>query len=283
MDWICPHCAQPLTQTIKHWTCDNGHSFDVAKQGYVNLLNIKDKNSKQPGDNKAMIQARRRFLSSDHFAPLVTALLPLYSMVPPNSDCLDIGCGEGHYIKCLQSALPHINWQGCDISKEAIKLAAKSCSAQFIVASNRHLPVATQCVDGVLQIFAPAFPAEVRRILKPDGHWVRVTPGPDHLKELRAIIYPTAKAHARAEIPEGFSVKTETKIQETLSLTTPEQIQDLLMMTPYQWHGNQQAKENLGQQTTFDVTLDFLIEQLTLAKPSDAPNGISRDVANTIN
>lgn len=284
VEWICPHCSSKLQQQPKTWVCANGHSFDVAKQGYVNLHSVQEKNSKQPGDSKAMIQARRRFLSTGHFDELLQALIQLIQQLQPattkeavdvKKTWLDIGCGEGYYTGHLQGSLPNTQWQGIDIAKDAIKLAASAHPAQFAVASSRRIPVAENSCDGVLQIFAPSFPAEISRVLKPGGTWIRVTPGPNHLQELRQAIYPTARPHTAAEMPEGFQASSNqpnaVKVTSTITLTNTAStenttaIQDLVAMTPYQWRGSQTEKAALSELSHLSVTLDFTIEQLQQA------------------
>lgn len=263
-----------------------------------------------------MIQARRRFLSADYYSELLQTLITLVKSEAPSSSAsteatpnampmtwLDVGCGEGYYTGHLQQAMPLTQWQGIDIAKEAIKLAASSytctstytnthansatyvssdaTTAQFAVASSRRIPKAENSCDGILQIFTPSFPAEISRVLKPEGQWIRVTPGPAHLTELRQAIYPSARPHSAPEIPAGFkslpviqhgsSCDTHTsehasehKVMKTITLDSAAAIQDLLAMTPYQWHGDPAAKAALSALSELTITLDFRIERLQL-------------------
>ena len=266
MEWICPDCEQTLRQDTKNWFCANGHSFDIAKQGYINLHAVQVKNSKQPGDSKTMIQARRRFLSAGHYQVLVASLIQNLMAVladkPGSTEWLDIGCGEGFYVEQLNAVLPQIHWHGIDISKEAIKLAAKTNNVgQFAVASNRHIPVADHCCDGVLQIFSPGFDTETTRVLKPAGTLIRVTPGPEHLREIKDSLYEATREHQPATPPAGFTRKETSRVEDVIHLRDPAAIDDLLQMTPYRWRGNRTAKSDMVQKDNLTVHLDFTVEQ----------------------
>lgn len=114
--FVCPHCRQPLTQHAKSFVCTNNHSFDLAKQGYLNLLPVNAKNSREPGDDKAMVQARTRFLDLGYYRPVanhIATCLKHYAKAVANTDTsditestglrvLDIGCGEGYYTSSLK-------------------------------------------------------------------------------------------------------------------------------------------------------------------------------------
>ena len=102
---LCPVCGQPLTMEKPAWHCDTGHSFDVARQGYVNLLTVDRKHSKQPGDSTAQVEARRAFLSAGYYAPMAARLAEIVAGERPRT-ILDAGCGEGYYLTELGKALP---------------------------------------------------------------------------------------------------------------------------------------------------------------------------------
>ncbi len=97
---ICPLDKQPLQLNERTWCCDNGHSFDIAKQGYVNLLPVQNKRSKDPGDSKAMVQARREYLNKGYYQPLAQALADTV-LAMGSQALLDAGCGEGYYLRYL--------------------------------------------------------------------------------------------------------------------------------------------------------------------------------------
>lgn len=300
MRWICPLCTQVLTQSAKHWQCDQGHLFDVAKNGYINLHTVQQKGSKQPGDNKDMINARHRFLAAGYYQPLVEALgsfvFTHLSDDPAPLEWLDVGCGDGHYLRALQERLPQTQWCGIDISKEAIKVAARAkrqaptdkkhtsgalytqqnpppkntpSSPQFVVASSRHIPIGDAACDGILQIFAPTFAPEIQRILKPEGKLIRVTPGPHHLRELREALYLKTHSHQPSDTPQGFTKMGEQRVTTQININEPDHRQDLIAMTPYQWHGKQSVKDQFTKDASAQITLDFEISCFRVATPAE--------------
>ena len=122
--YLCPLCQQALTLTDKTYRCVNNHSFDKAKQGYVNLLPVQFKHSKAPGDNKEMVVARRAFLDKQFYQPLVDKMLALYQQYAKQDlPLLDAGCGEGFYTHQHKTNKNQV--YGVDIAKETIKIAAK--------------------------------------------------------------------------------------------------------------------------------------------------------------
>ena len=119
MTYICPLCRSELVQDGKQWRCGQNHSFDQAKEGYVNLLPVQKKNSRDPGDNKQMMQARRAFLNAGYYQALsdrVNELAQEYGKGQP--EILDLGCGEGYYSERLQQAVGG-ELYGLDISRTA--------------------------------------------------------------------------------------------------------------------------------------------------------------------
>ena len=193
--WICPICQQPLSPVPHGLACAARHQFDRAREGYVNLLPVQQKKSKNPGDNPAMIDARRRFLHAGHYQPLATTisqLLPIHG----KDVLLDIGCGEGYYSQFILQQHPELQLIGIDISKAAIKAAAKQCSAQqWAVASAYQLPLPDGVVDAVLRVYAPSLDSELCRVLKPAGHVVTVTPAPEHLLQFKQRVYTEVRLH----------------------------------------------------------------------------------------
>ncbi len=287
MTWRCPNCNNPLNFEPPTWRCQNGHSFDQAKQGYVNLVLAHQKRSKSPGDNKAMIQARRRFLNTGYYEPLVFSLNEILVKHLADRDnqhnsgnasevldsqcfgpqwldplCLDLGCGEGYYVNELSRLTPATQWQCLDISKEAVKLAAKGAAAQYAVASSFAIPLEDASCDGVLQIFAPASDQEIWRVLRPGGILVRVGPGTDHLKELKRALYANVAQRKPQEDVDGFDTIALHSLMYSIQLQGFQLIEDLIAMTPYQWAGDRQVKKNLIEHGQLRVTLDFSIQVL---------------------
>lgn len=231
---ICPLCQHPLHTQNQQLRCDNNHCFDKAKQGYVNLLSVQYKRSKEPGDNKQMLHDRQQFLDAGHYRPLADKLSELVKELAHGKEILDIGCGEGFYTHQLKNNDNQV-W-GCDISKEGVKYASKHYkSCQFIVASNQRLPFADNSLDVITRVFAPQHDPEVTRCLKPQGHLIVAVPGPWHLKQLRQYIYPELRAHNnQPQTIEGLTLLESINIEYTMSLNAEDR-QKLMGMTPFGW------------------------------------------------
>ena len=267
---ICPVCREPLQLEERTYRCSNGHSFDLAKEGYVNLLLSHQRKSKNPGDDKAMIQARRRFFDSGAFDPLAKLIQHSTPHVP-HSTILDCGCGEGHFLGALSGAR-----FGVDVSKEAIRCAAKRYKeATWIVANGmRELPFADESMDVILSVLAPRNIEEFSRILKPDGQLILGVPGPNHLIELRSQL--TNHAGDFEEKADEAVKKCAPQFEETNreSLRFPqlvncEQIADLIQMTPIFWNSSPEAKEKVRQLDELTVTVSFVL--LSLTKQRESP------------
>jgi 23S rRNA (guanine745-N1)-methyltransferase len=255
---ICPVCAAPLEWNQKECRCTNGHSFDLAKEGYANLLLSHQRKSNHPGDDTAMIQARRRFLDSGAYESLKELLQHSISHLP-HSTILDCGCGEGRFL----GALSGLRF-GVDVSKDAIRCAAKRYKdAKWIVANGmRKLPFADHSMDLILSVLAPRNPEEFARILKPDGALLLGVPGPNHLIELRSLL--SAKAgdfeekadEAAAKCAPYFSEVNRELLRYETTLN-PAQIADLIQMTPIFWCSSPEAKASVLKLDQLPVTISF--------------------------
>jgi 23S rRNA (guanine745-N1)-methyltransferase len=261
----CPLDGTPLHRERTAWRCASGHSFDIASQGYTNLLPVQNKRSRDPGDSKTMVAARRRFLNAGHYQPLAAAVSQavLTGLAPGNpSSCLDAGCGEGYYLRQLAAAMDtERTWAvlGLDISKWAVLAAAKQDKRpNWVVGSNANLPVQSNTVDRLLCIFGFPVYTEFARVLKPNGQLLQVDPGPDHLRELREIIYPSLKPTRTDErqAPEGFSHLSAETVCYALDLSGAEQIADLLAMTPHLYRANAEGRAKAAALTALSVTVD---------------------------
>jgi 23S rRNA (guanine745-N1)-methyltransferase len=179
-------CAAPLAQHERRMVCERGHSFDVARSGYVNLLQPQDKRSRIPGDSPEAIAARRRFLDRGHAEPLVRAIVEL---LPVSGPLLDAGCGEGHHLAAFRAAYG-VEAHGVDISVAAIELAARRWrDCNWIVANaDRFLPYSDASFSAVTSITARLNAPEFRRVLRDDGTLLVAIPAPDDVIELREAI-----------------------------------------------------------------------------------------------
>lgn len=270
----CPLDGLPLTLNERQWRCANGHSFDLARQGYVNLLPVQNKKSREPGDSGEMVEARRRFLSAGFYAPISDALNALALRHLPAGDfCIvDAGCGEGYYLDNLGRALPSRDdgqaaLIGLDIAKPAVIAAARrNREITWLVASNSNPALLPASVDLILCMFGfPVYPA-FARMLKPGGKVLLVDAGPEHLLQLREIIYPEVRkspppALDKAE-QSGFALIAE----KTLRYDTPDldrsAIADLLVMTPHLYRATRAGKEAAAQLERISLTVEAVFRVL---------------------
>ena len=211
--WKCPVCGSFMQHRGRAWSCSQGHSFDMAKSGYVNLLPANRKHAKNPGDNAVMMRARKRFLDAGHYAPLLQALeQAAVRYGRAGGVLLDAGCGEGYYTEGVSGALAEaglpMETYGVDISKSAADAAAKRCPhAHFAVGSVYHLPVADKCCDMLMTIFAPYCGEEYHRVLHKGGTMMMVIPGQQHLWGLKEAIYDVPYPNAvRDYALDGFEL-----------------------------------------------------------------------------
>ncbi|RDV26027.1 methyltransferase domain-containing protein [Alteromonas aestuariivivens] len=276
--WQCPLCHLALNTEDTSWRCANNHTFDRAKSGYVNLLPVQQKKSKHPGDDKAMLNARRAFHDSHGYLPLMQAVArqlenlfvqhnkPIrYSVEPPAAPLIlyDAGCGEGAYLKFVADALAVAGYSvvasGSDIAKQAVEMASKSFpSAQFVVASSVSLPVMDEQLDVIMQIFAPGKDDEYARVLRPRGLLVTVDPGPDHLWQLKQKVYQRPQQHQQKSSQKaGFELLETCRETFELVFSSDTQRQALYAMTPYVWRLNEEHRVELDHLA--EVTADFTV------------------------
>ena len=261
----CPLDGAPLHCHGSTWGCAAGHSFDIASHGYANLLPVQQKRSLDPGDSKEMVAARRRFLNAGHYQPIAAAVsraaladIPAAATI----SCLDAGCGEGYYLRQLATAPGKeqtLAVLGLDISKWAVLSAAKQDRRpNWIVGSNANLPVLPARLDLVLCLFGFPVYAEFARVLKPGGQLLQVDAGPDHLRELREIIYPALKPERSAEmsVPAGFCHLATEAVRFQLAIDGAEQIADLLAMTPHLYRASAEGRARAAALTALAVSVD---------------------------
>jgi len=261
----CPLDGAPLHCDGSAWRCAAGHSFDIARQGHTNLLPVQQKRSRDPGDSKEMVEARRRFLTGGAYQPIAAAVsrAALADLAPnATAGCLDAGCGEGYYLRQLAAAAGDgqtLALLGLDISKWAVLSAAKQDKRpNWVVGSNANLPVQPGTLDRVLCMFGfPVYP-EFARVLKPGGELLQVDAGPDHLRELREIIYPTLKPArvADTQAPDGFTALATETVRYPLALGGREQVADLLAMTPHLHRASAEGRAKAAALTALSVTVD---------------------------
>jgi len=264
---MCPLDGQPILQSGNSLRCSDGHSFDIARQGYVNLLPVQKKRSLDPGDSREMVAARQRFLAMGHYQSIAQAAATAVLDALPtdrSASCLDAGCGEGYYLRYLQQAADATRAQpldlvAVDISKWAVQAAAKSgLNATCLVASNARLPILSGSIDCLLCMFGFPVLDEFSRILTDDGMLILVEAGPRHLFELREIIYTTAKSPRATDtrILDGFEFCETSVVSGEITLNRPSEIHDLLTMTPHLYRANPEGKSHALALSCLTLTID---------------------------
>lgn len=262
----CPLCAAPLEREAGAYRCGGGHSFDVAREGYVHLLPPNQKHSALPGDDRDMVLARREFLSKGYYQPLLNTLCSQILAVSGETPVLlDAGCGEGWYTagvcRALRAAGKRPRAAGTDISKFALRAAARrEREAEFAVASSYRLPLADGSVDVLLNCFSPLALEEFRRVLKPGGRFLYVVPGPRHLWEMKEILYENPYPNEEKETPyEGFAYREVVPVEEAVTLESRTDLQNLFRMTPYFWKTPRAGAERLAALEALTVRTSFRV------------------------
>ncbi|MDO4427477.1 MAG: methyltransferase domain-containing protein [Moraxella sp.] len=264
----CPICRTPLTLFEKSYRCTHRHSFDVAKEGYVNLHVVQHKKSKNPGDAPESVAARRRFLEKGYYAPLKSALSTLVAEYFPDKTAhiLDIGCGEGYYTEALADHAKTV--VALDIAKSAVQIASKKDKVRqnspitWVVGTGAVLPMADGSVDSCTSLFSPLPKSEMVRVLKKGGLLIVATPAPDHLYSLRAALFGKVIRHD----PEKFiaTLSPEFKLIKEQHITASfelgrEDLADLVTMTPYAYKAKSDRKTALMQSDNFHSVAEFFI------------------------
>lgn len=224
----CPHCGDRLRLWDGSARCAAGHSFDVARQGYLNLL---------PGDARtgsadtaAMVRARAGFLAAGHYAPIATAVADAAarSGAPRDGCVLDLGAGTGYHLAAVLERLPATRGLALDVSKHALRAAARAHPRIAAVGADAWaaLPVRDAAADVAINVFAPRDPAELARVLAPGGALIVVTPGRDHLRELVSAVGMLTVPERKRERLAGklgalFAPVAETAVDRELSLARP--------------------------------------------------------------
>lgn len=272
----CPIDGKKLEQRERQFLCENGHTFDIARLGYVNLLPVQHKRSKQPGDSKAMVLARTQFLDSEIYQPVANKLseIVIAQLTEDNEICLlDAGCGEGYYFDYLFNKLSdikkskHLSFIGLDISKDAIIQATKrNKQICWVVGTNRRPPVENKSVDIILCLFGFPSVEGFNKILKPGGKIILVYPAVGHLKELREIIYPEVKNTDNSNSPmteiSGFSLLSNESLQFKEKITSNEQVNHLLVMTPHFYRASKEGRQAACNLHELDITIDVVFRVL---------------------
>ncbi|MBF4692615.1 putative RNA methyltransferase [Fusibacter ferrireducens] len=267
----CPVCDSELypVEAMKLYKCHHNHCFDMAKEDYVNLLLSHEKKSKNPGDSQEMVTSRQSFLSKGFYEPIsdeinatVKAYFERVNKCPETF--LDLGCGEGYYLKRLIESLDYAEtkYYGLDISKSAVKLASRHHkAAQWLVANSFFTPFMTQSLSGILSVFSPIDMGECKRMLDKEGVLIRVFPETNHLMQLKEVIYPEIKVKEYEQYLndlEGLEIISVKNVAYDITLKNEDLVQ-LLLMTPHFWRVKEENKEALLKMDTILVTVSVSV------------------------
>jgi 23S rRNA (guanine745-N1)-methyltransferase len=262
---ICPVCGHALAQNGGSLVCPNNHTYDVARQGYVNLLPVQQKHSLTPGDTPEMLAARRAFLNEGHYSPLCADVIRMLGEIPDGvTEIIDAGCGEGYYTAEFLKRFPKARIIGADISKAAVKAAAsRSKEISWITATASHLPVADNSADAVTAVFSLLCEKEFARVLRPKGRVIEVTAGTDHLIELKRIIYDNVfEQHKRPKAPAGFLREVSCELKTFRMELNRSQLAALLLMTPHTMRIRPENRARIENLPSLSLTVEYYVRVL---------------------
>ena len=260
MELICPVCGEKLNKADRAYLCPNRHSFDIARQGYVNLLTVTQKHSLNPGDTREQVLSRRSFLEEGHYAPILETLIAAAKEFAITGPIVDVGCGEGYYSAQLARALD-AELMGFDISKEAVRCAAAKYKGHtWLTATASHIPVADGSAQLVTSLFALTLPEEFSRVLAEDGYYFQVLACQDHLLGLKSIIYDELKFKEKDSVPElpGFDLCKSIPIRFTFTVEG-EQVKNLFSMTPHVFRIGKEGAQRLNRTQTLTDTASCVL------------------------
>lgn len=261
---ICPLCGKKLTKEEKSYICESRHCFDLARQGYVNLLPVQNKHSLHPGDTKEMLIARRKFLETGKYRPICEAVKDTAKMFC-KSECpqiLDVGCGEGYYTRALADSFEKSHTIGIDIAKDGVKMAcSRGKDISWIVATASLLPIEDSSIDIVTAMFSLFMDGEYSRVLKKGGVAIEVNAATEHLIEMKEIIYdevfPQDKkpsSHDKTLFKRLYSEKHSFKFH-----VNHEELKNLLYMTPHLNRIKEENKSRLLKIEGLELTAAFWV------------------------
>ena len=261
--FACPICQENLTLVESSLKCNNRHSFDLAKFGYVNLAPQIKQSANYDKEN---FQNRQQILEAGFYQAILEAISDLLASSKNAKTILDIGCGEGFYSRKLQKRHPDKTFYAFDISKDSVQIAAKSepnWAVNWFVGDLARLPIKDASMDILLDIFSPANYGEFHRVLSKDGILIKVIPTKNHLKEIRQKVQDqlTNKDYSNQDIKNHFQEHFTILSSQTASLTktiTAEQLQALLSMTPLLFHIDQ-SKIDWSQLTEITIEAEILV------------------------
>lgn len=257
----CPKCHEVLVLENKTYKCKNNHCYDVARNGYINLLLNPDKACNLPGDNKESLLCRKAHLNHGYYDGILNEVISYISKHPVDDmHLLDLGCGEGYYTTGIKKAFEDATVYGLDISKDGVKMATQyRKDIYWIVGNSKNIPLLDHSMDVITALFTVVNIDELRRCLKKDGYIIHVTANPYHLVEFKELIYDEVKVKSDEHIRLPFDVVESYNYKETIHLKNGEDTLNLLKMTPHFYHIKKERRHILDSLGAFDVTIDIRI------------------------
>ena len=264
---LCPKCKTELQLSDKSLKCKNGHSYDIAKQGYTNLVLG---NSGSGGDDKEMCRSRHNFHNKDYYKCLSDKLADICSEYGFKT-IIDAGCGEGYYLrkirnkyKCTETSFD--SFCGIDLAKEAVAIAARNerdvednLKIEYAVAGIFDMPVSDCSVNCILSVFAPVPEKEAFRVLKSSGILIVVSPGEKHLEGLKDAIYEKTYDN-ETDIKEfdGFVLSERLFVKDTITVQH-ENICELFHLTPFYWKTSEKDASKLSELNELITKIEFIL------------------------
>lgn len=268
----CPICGNRLNEDKqkKLFLCKNNHCFDMAKQGYINLLISNQSKLRTHGDSAEMLKARKSILFGSYYKCISDYLNITVQRILQDKNkgysVLDMGCGIGYYLTSLKDYLnrDNIDYYGIDIAKSGIIEATKhDKKISWIVGSSMKLPYLDNSMDIVISIFSPISECECERVLKNNGVLIVISPNKNHLIELKRTIYPNIieKRYDRNEIISHRLVKKNSFDVKENILFEKADLKNLLLMTPHYWKTTKEAKEKFYLLNSLSISIDVVVDE----------------------
>lgn len=263
MKLLCPKCSEELNIENRSYRCCNNHCYDIAKEGYVNLVLANKKHSANPGDSEDSLRARNIFLNKGYYQKLAEGLTSVIDRYLKDGQfLLDAGCGTGYYLNYIIShAERKLQYFGTDLAKKGVSMAAKSCpQATLFVGNVFHLPVKDESLDCLMSVFCPYSAEEFYRVIKKNGYVIAVTPGKRHLYQIKEVVYekPYLNAENGYDLP-GFELSEQFNITYNAFFKENEDIVTLWSMTPYIHNTSYQDNQKALTLDSISSDIDFLV------------------------
>jgi len=258
----CPICNSRLNIVNNTLKCAENHSFDLAKQGYINLLVNKGSKNKIHGDSKEMLYARKLILSKGYYKEISCNLNTIINSFGIDNKVIDIGSGIGYYLDQLQKSNDKNTYYGIDISKEGIKEASRiNKEISYVVGTNNQLPFLDNSADIIYSIFSPINLEECLRVIKSKGHIITISPNQNHLGELKELVYEVIieKDYLVNDLFHSSIKKVDSKIIKKEITLNDYDLYQLFMMTPHYFKTPIKVKEKIKDIKEMKLTIDVVI------------------------